>query len=200
MVFELLKLNIHVTDEQFNTIYPTGIKRLSEKHWTPVSVAKSASEFLVTGSGTRVLDIGSGAGKFCMVGAVHTDGFFTGIEQRAELVTLTQSLSRKYSLDNVEFIHANITAINFGQYQAFYFYNSFYENIDFGNKIDDSVLLNAGYYKAYTNYTRDQLALLPEGTRVATYWAADKFIPPGFKLVDALYDEHLKLYIRQPHA
>jgi SAM-dependent methyltransferase len=199
MVFELLKLNIHVTDEKFNTIYPTGIRRLSEKHWTPVSVAKAASEFLVTSPGTRVLDIGSGAGKFCMVGAVHTNGFFTGIEQRAELVELTQNLSNKYSLDNVEFIHANITSINFNQYQAFYFYNSFYENIDFDNKIDDSVLLNTGYYKAYTKYTLDQLAILPGGTRLATYWAADKFIPHGFDLVESLYDGHLNLYMKQSY-
>ena len=93
MVFELLKLNIHITDEQFNTIYPTSIRRLSEKHWTPVSVAKAAAEFLVTNPGTRVLDIGSGAGKFCMVGAVHTRGFFTGVEQREELVQLRQGRS-----------------------------------------------------------------------------------------------------------
>lgn len=200
MVFELLKLNIHITDEQFNTIYPTSIRRLSEKHWTPVSVAKAAAEFLVTNPGTRVLDIGSGAGKFCMVGAVHTRGFFTGVEQREELVQLTQGLTRKYSLDNVEFIHANITSIDFSQYQAFYFYNSFYENIDFGNKIDDSVLLNTGFYKSYTKYTLNQLAMLPERTRLATYWAADKLTPPGFSLIDSFYDGHLNLYIKQSNG
>lgn len=194
MVFELLRLNIHVTDEKFNTIYPTSIRRLSEKHWTPVSVAKAASDFLVASPGTRVLDIGSGAGKFCMVGAVNTNGHFTGVEQRAELVELTQSLVRKYSLQKIEFVHANITSIDFSKYHAFYFYNSFYENIDFGNKIDDSILLNTSYYKAYTKYTLEQLAILPAGTRLATYWASDKFIPPGFNLVDSLYDGRLNLY------
>lgn len=197
MVFELLRLNIHVTDEKFNTIYPTSVRRLSEKHWTPVSVAKAASEFLVSSSGTRVLDIGSGAGKFCMVGAVNTNGHFTGVEQRIELVDLTQSLIRKYSLQNIEFIHANITSIDFRKYNAFYFYNSYYENIDFGNKIDDSILLNTGFYKAYTKYTLEQLAMLPAGTRLATYWASDKFTPPGFTLIDSLYDERLNLYEKQ---
>jgi SAM-dependent methyltransferase len=199
MVFELLRLNIHVTDEKFNTIYPTNIRRLSEKHWTPVSVAKSASEFLVSNPGTRVLDIGSGAGKFCMVGAVNTKGHFTGVEQRAELVDLTQSLTRKYSLQNIEFVQANITSIDFRKYNAFYFYNSFYENIDLGNKIDDSILLNTSFYKAYTKYTLEQLAIVQPGTRLATYWASDKFIPPGFILIDSLYDGRLNLYEKQYH-
>jgi SAM-dependent methyltransferase len=195
MVFELLRLNIHVTDEKFNTIYPTNIRRLSEKHWTPVSVAKSASEFLVSNPGTRVLDIGSGAGKFCMVGAVNTKGHFTGVEQRAELVDLTQSLTRKYSLQNIEFVQANITSIDFRKYNAFYFYNSFYENIDLGN----SILLNTSFYKAYTKYTLEQLAIVQSGTRLATYWASDKFIPPGFILIDSLYDGRLNLYEKQYH-
>ena len=43
-------------------------------HWTPVHVARRAAQFLVTGPETRVLDVGSGPGKFCLVGALATQG------------------------------------------------------------------------------------------------------------------------------
>lgn len=83
-------LDIEITDEEFNRIYPPKISKLAEKHFTPLAIAKAASEFLVTKPRARVLDIGSGAGKFCMVGATHTQGHFTGIEQRSGLVELSK--------------------------------------------------------------------------------------------------------------
>lgn len=47
MVFELLKLNCIVTDNDFDQIYPKEIRVLASQHWTSISVAKSASDFLV---------------------------------------------------------------------------------------------------------------------------------------------------------
>ncbi len=76
MVFSLLKQNIDVPDEAFNEIYSSRIKKLAERHWTPVEVAKQASEFLAETCDTKILDIGSGVGKFCMIGACHTPAYF----------------------------------------------------------------------------------------------------------------------------
>ena len=67
-----------VEDEKFDLIYPPQIRELSSLHWTPVAVAAEAAKLLVTAPGTRVLDIGCGPGKFCLVGASLTDGRFTG--------------------------------------------------------------------------------------------------------------------------
>src|SRR5690349_15460565 len=117
---DLLNLHSEITDKEFDSIYPTEIRRLTNKHWTPVSVAKTASEFLANRRGIRVLDIGSGAGKFCIVGALNTRGHFTGIEQRQDLVTLSQDIATAHNVDNVTFIHGNITTIDFAEYDAFY--------------------------------------------------------------------------------
>jgi 2-polyprenyl-3-methyl-5-hydroxy-6-metoxy-1,4-benzoquinol methylase len=68
MVFQLIKLNIDVSDESFNEIYPESIRKFCGRHWTPVAVAKMAAAYLADQPGARILDIGSGAGKFCMVG------------------------------------------------------------------------------------------------------------------------------------
>ena len=39
---------------------------------------------------------------------------------------------------NVKFMHGNFTQLDFRNYDHFYFYNSFYENLDGTNKIDNS--------------------------------------------------------------
>lgn len=151
MIFKYLKLNLNVEDYEFNAIYPEQIRKLAEKHWTPVEVAKIASKFLVDKAGAKVLDIGSGAGKFCLVGSSLTKGDFSGVEQREYLCKLSNSLSQHYRLPNVKFIHSNITSINFKEYDAFYFYNSFFENIDnYGEAIiDNTVELSPRLYHMY---------------------------------------------------
>jgi hypothetical protein len=188
------RLRIDVTDDEFNAIYPRKIRRLAEKHFTPVNVAKTASEFLVTKPGTKVMDIGSGAGKFCLVGTINTSGHFTGIEQRSSLVELSKRLSISYGLNNVAFLNVNVTSIDFNEYDAFYIYNPFYENLNNREGIDDSVLMTPTLYNSYLTYTQRQLSRLSPAVRLVTYYTSDALVPPGFKLIDTLYEGHLKLW------
>lgn len=194
MVFELLKLNIDITDDDFNSVYPEKIRMLARKHWTSVSVAKAASEYLVEKPGTKVLDIGSGAGKFCMIGAANTKGHFTGVEQRFELIKLSRSLSDSYFIHNAKFIHANITSINLRDYDAFYFYNSFYENIDRLNKIDCTVTLDIQLYHLYSMYIVEQFTSLPLGARLVTFCSPLNIIPRTFRLQDSSHGGLLKFW------
>ncbi len=184
MIFKLLRSDIEVDDHVFNGIYPPKISELAERHWTPVHVAKLASAYLVRHPNDRVLDIGAGAGKFCLVGAACTKGIFYGVEQRKPLVQISSDLARKYNITNVKFIHANIDQISFTDYDAFYFYNSFYENLDTSCPIDDSVIPNIDLYHTYTNYLRQELKKAPIGTRVVTYWSGWDEIPDSFEMVD----------------
>lgn len=187
-------LRIDQPDAAFNAIYPSRIRHLADKHFTPISVAKAASEFLVTTAGTKVLDVGSGAGKFCLVGAVHTSGHFTGIEQRQMLVDIGKRVAEVYGIDNVSFIRENIMFIDFRNYDAFYIYNPFYENVDPGQRMDDAVLLNPAHYTSYSMHTCRQLASLPAGARLATYYTPRIIVPPGFELVQSLHNERLELW------
>lgn len=194
MIFEYLKLKIKMEDDEFNAIYPERIRNLSRRHWTPIEIAKKSAEFLVNRPGTRVLDIGSGPGKFCLVGATCTKGHFTGVEQRSALVELSKKLSRCYRVDNTDFIHANITSIDFKNYDAFYFYNSFHENIDLTAKIDETVNVNIELYNLYHSYVYEQLSLAPEGTRIATYWSRTREIPSSYQLKFSFLDGILKFW------
>src|SRR6185295_16593683 len=75
------------SDSQFHHLYPVSIQQLAQKHWTPLHIARKASRFLVTEDNVRILDIGSGAGKFCLSAAFYKPrAFYYGIEQRKSLV------------------------------------------------------------------------------------------------------------------
>ena len=63
-------------DLQFNQLYPVEVRSLSAKHWTPLQVAYKASNFLAADKNTTVLDIGSGAGKFCLAAAYYKPNAF----------------------------------------------------------------------------------------------------------------------------
>lgn len=194
MFFRLLRLNIEVPDSQFNSIYPEKIQKLAAKHWTPVAIARAVSTFLVEKPGVRVLDIGSGVGKFCLIGATITHGHFTGIEQRQDLHELSKRISTQHQIDNATFIHGNIINYDFQNFDAFYFFNSFYENIDTANRIDDTIGLDTKLYQKYTSNVCFKLSSTRIGTRLATYCSPLSTIPKSFKLIDALYDERLKFW------
>ncbi len=182
------------TDEEFNAIYPRHIRKLAKKHWTPVAVAKTAALFLAKKRKTKILDIGSGVGKFCMVGAALTHAQFTGVEQRTELFEIAQQLSAAYGLNNITYINENIITLNFHEFQGFYLFNSFYENLDQRNGIDKKIALNAKLYETYGIHVSGKLKSLPPGVRLATYHTDEWIVPKEFELVYNLFDGNLKLW------
>ncbi len=182
MVFENIRLNIKVEDDQFNKIYPPHIRKIANVHWTPVEIAKQASQYLVDTPGRRVLDIGSGVGKFCVVGSLFTKGIFTGIEQRENLVKLSNAILKLHKLPNVNYIHSNITDVSFLNYDSFYFFNPFQENIDQEVSIDHKIDLQIPYYDLYTKYVCQQLDKAPKGARLVTYCSNWSEIPESFDL------------------
>jgi SAM-dependent methyltransferase len=192
----LVNLNPDITDNEFDAIFPVRMRELATTHWTPVAVAKLAADYLVDAPGTRVLDIGSGVGKFCLIGAVHTKGHFTGVEQRQQLVDVANDLAAAYWLPNVVFLNKNMMSIVFADYDAFYFFNSFQENVDIINKIDDTQILSPELYHSYSTYVCAQLALMPIGTRVATYFSPLDIIPGNYRLQHTLIGGALRFWER----
>src|SRR5690606_33132656 len=106
------------SDKEFDAVYPLKIRKLSSRHWTPVEMAKRAANFLVNNAETRVLDIGSGVCKFCLVSAAYTQVNFTGVEQRESLVRLSQKIAKRFRIERINFVHANIKNINFKDFDS----------------------------------------------------------------------------------
>jgi SAM-dependent methyltransferase len=195
-----------VEDEKFDLIYPPEIRELSSLHWTPVAVAAEAAKLLVTDgacravglakAGARVLDIGCGSGKFCLVGASLTDGRFTGVEQRSDLIAAARQAATELKLSNVEFIHGNVMDVAFAEYDAFYLFNPFEENMHYGHKIDSAVRLSPALFKRYTSHVAAQLGARPIGTRVVTYAGYADDIPACYYCESAHFGDDLKLWIK----
>lgn len=170
-IFSRLKSGLIVTDEDFDTLYSDRVKAISEFHFTPVAVAIAAAEYLVQEPGTKVLDIGSGAGKFCVIGAACTTGMFTGVEQRESLFQKSLLLSESEGLTNTRFLHANITEIDFQAFDAVYFFNAFFENNFSADPMEHAATMDKELFAAYNQYVRAQLSRMPVGTRLATYFS-----------------------------
>jgi hypothetical protein len=178
-------------------IYPEHIQCLSRKHWTSLEIAKIAGDFLAQ-PGSTVLDIGSGVGKFCLsAGHRHPDTLFYGVEQRLDLVHLAEKAQQEMTLPNVQFIHANITQINFKEFDHFYYYNSFYENIDQLNRIDDTIETSIDLYLYYIQYLYVVLQEKPIGTRLVTYQSLEHEIPPGYKVMGTAKGKLVKMWIKK---
>jgi len=166
-------------------------------HWTPVDIAKKAAAFLALPK-ARVLDIGSGVGKFCITaGFFHPETSFYGIEQRSELFTFAEIAREEIDLPNVNFIHGNLTELNFDDYDHFYFYNSFYENIEPDSRIDYAVKTSFELYELYSRFVYKMLDEKPPETRLVTFHALYTQVPPGYRVVNNSYSTVLKMWIKE---
>ncbi|MFC0513131.1 methyltransferase domain-containing protein [Mucilaginibacter angelicae] len=197
MLHDILSPSLFRKDHVFDELYPEHIQALSSMHWTPVDIAKKAGEFLAIPN-TRVLDIGSGVGKFCLVaGFFYPETTFYGIEQRSELFTFAEIAREEIDLPNVNFTHGNLTELNFDDYDHFYFYNPFYENIEPDSRIDYAVKASFELYDRYSWFVYEMLDKKPPETRLVTFHATDSQVPPCYKLVSNSYSRFLKMWIRE---
>ena len=185
------------SDSVFDELYPIYIKNLSAIHWTPLQVAALAAKFLAPDEQAHVLDIGAGAGKFCIAGGYYTPGSFTGIEQRKNFVTIGNKVIRQLNLDRVTLIHGNFMSLDLKKYTGIYFYNSFHENIVHSDSLDNKIELSSELFDEYSVYFYKQLKAMPVGTRLATYWLAITEVPSSYKICELHFDGRLKLWIKE---
>jgi hypothetical protein len=187
-----------VDDDVFDSAFPAECRKLSARHWTPVEVAVRAAELLVPEPGTKVLDVGSGIGKFCMVGALTSLGEFTGVEQRKLLFDQARDITQRHGIPRVKFRNANIVDIDWTEFDSFYFYNPFYEHLFESLKIDAKLCLGEEYFTHYVETVRKKLSQARLGTRVVTFHGFGGAMPPGFRQAarEPFNGDHLELWIR----
>ncbi|HEY4327525.1 MAG TPA: class I SAM-dependent methyltransferase [Mucilaginibacter sp.] len=184
-------------DTAFDELYPEHIQALSALHWTSVDIARKAGDFLSIPN-ARVLDIGSGVGKFCLTaGFLHPETAYHGIEQRRELHTFAEIAKEEIGLPNVHFIHGNLTELDFSGYDHFYCYNPFYENMEPDSRIDYSVNTSFELYHRYSRFVYEMLDGKPPETRLVTFHCTDSQVPPGYTLVNNSYSRALKMWIKE---
>lgn len=185
------------TDSQFHALYPEPIQLLANRHWTSLNITRLVVEFLATHSGVKVLDIGSGVGKFCLAAAYYKPyASFWGVEQREHLVHHAKTAKGILGLKNAHFIHSNITQLDFKQYDHFYFFNSFFENLMTTDKIDDTITHSPHLYIYYHRELYKKLEQMPTGTRIATFHCLEDKMPAGYCQADAKMGNLLKFWMK----
>jgi protein-L-isoaspartate O-methyltransferase len=185
-----LLLDPRQSDEAFDAQFPDWVSTHSKIHWTPLSVVRKVLSVFCDRPGVRILDVGSGSGKFCLAGAaLLEEAHFTGVEQRSALVEMASALAQKASLSNLNFVCADAFDLDWSEFDALYFYNPFAEHIFFNafERIDCDAEVgrceipwSAEQHRHFTNQTYQRLKFLEMGTRVATYHGFGKEMPPGY--------------------
>jgi SAM-dependent methyltransferase len=120
-----LRHSISVRDCDWDLGYPRRYAELSPIHWTPITVTRRAAGLLSRGSSSRILDVGSGVGKFCMIAALTTPGVFVGVERCGEMVDVASEVARRARVATARFIHARAEDIDWSNFDGFYFFNPY---------------------------------------------------------------------------
>jgi len=153
-------------------------------HFTPASVARRIAKLLAP-PGAVVLDVGAGAGMFCIAAALaQEDASFVGVEWRPRLVDVANAVAAHVHAHNARFVLADALDLDWSDYDAFYLYNPFAEHVmESPFVIDRSVELEPELYVPYVEGVQDKLARLPRGVRVATFHGFGGEMPSEYVLV-----------------
>ena len=194
-----LKRGHLVSDERFDQLFFKATRTLSSRHWTPLAVAVWAAKILGADPQTRVLDVGCGPGKFCFIGALTTPATYCGIEQRLHFYEEAEKIRTSHNIARIEFYHGNMVDLDWSNFNAFYLFNPFLENVTGLARIDQSVALSLEHFNNYVEVVEEKLAALPVGTKVMTYHGYGGAFPSGYilKQKKSIGTNYLDLWVKE---
>jgi SAM-dependent methyltransferase len=183
-------------DRVFDRFLPRDLQRVSWQHWTPLIVALRVAEWLDLAGVREVVDLGSGAGKFCVAAAVASRCSFVGIEQRPRFVNAARALARFFGVeDRVQFVHARVGRGAIPVADAYYLYNPFGENLfGPGEHLGDDVELSPERYQRDIAQVEEFFDAAPSGTVVIKYNGFGGRMPPSYE--EVLVDRELPNVLR----
>jgi hypothetical protein len=173
-----------VADAAFDLWLPDAARAFSNAHWTQVGVAMRVARWLAVRNVRRVLDVGSGAGKFCVVGALASTVLYEGIEHRRQLIEAAKELAGVFGVEQrTAFRLESIEAVDADRFDAYYFYNPFEENLQLPSRwIDRAVELGPDRFRRDTLAAELLLRRMRVGTYVVTYNGFGGCVPDCFEL------------------
>jgi SAM-dependent methyltransferase len=170
-------------DAAFDAFLPGDLRNLAREHWTPLAVALTAARWFAEAGVRRVVDIGSGPGKFCVAAALAGNCELTGVEQNPRLVGVAQSLARLFGVPNrARFLQGTFGETELPEADAYYLYNPFMQHLC---APDDD--LGYGPTPDYERYRRDVVTAqdvfrrASAGTLVLTYNGFGGLMPSSYE-------------------
>jgi predicted RNA methylase len=159
-----------------------------------------AAARLVQRGACRVLDAGSGPGKFCTVGAAANSLVtFVGIEQRNSLVSVARQVATRLGVTNVRFVLGDALARSWAQFDGFYFFNPFTENLWGTQDVFDARTGSAARrFRTEALRVAQRLRQVRCGSVVVTYHGLGGPIPSSYDLIaeENCGSGHLRTWIR----
>ena len=184
-VARALRAGEPTTDQAFDAWLPAELQAVSRQYWTPLHVAVQAARWLRQLGVRSALDIGSGAGKFCIVS--HLAGAFrcTGLEQRPRLVGAARDLALRFGVEeHVTFIQGALGNVATPDADALYMYNPFGENLyGPGEQLDADVDLGLSRYRRDLDAIDEVLTRARVGTYLLTYNGFGGSVPPSYRSI-----------------
>ena len=188
-----------IPDAMFDAVFPIELRGRSVVHWTPVDVALRAAELFARGPGpVRVLDVGSGVGKTCLIGALATPFEWWGIERDPEQVAAARHAAYVLGSGSPErFMLGDAWSIDWRQFDAFYFFNPFHEAPD---DTRGSPFVRYARVQGQIRRAKQLLAGARVGTRVVTYHGYGDELPDRYELVvrEEAHTDALELWVLGP--
>jgi SAM-dependent methyltransferase len=185
-----------VADAELDQLFPEELRDRSHLHWTPIAVAVRAAALLAPAPRLRILDVGAGVGKLCLVGAAVTGATWWGIEQDATQVAAANHAAWALDVEaRTRFVHGDGSRLAWDEFDGFYFYNPF------------TTLMLAPHASPFVRYATIQstlrrieqrLATARPGTRVVTYHGFGGKLPAGYALAarEPAGGDALELWLR----
>lgn len=184
-VAEALRTGSCPADRAFDRFLPDDLRVVSSQYWTPLEVAKRAAEWLDELEVRTVVDIGSGAGKFCIAAALAGHCHFMGLEQRSRLVASARTLARLFDVDDrVSFVESALGDIAAPTADAYYLFNPF-GVYRFGSHdhLDDDVEIRVERYARDVAAVENLLQRARVGTCVLTYNGFGGRVPGSYRQI-----------------
>ncbi len=182
-IAEALRAGICPPDRAFDRFLPEDLGDLSADQWTPLEVALSVASWLRELGVRRVVDIGSGPGKFCVAAALAGDCELLGLEQNPRLVAVARSLAQLFRVqDRVRFVHGNLGDSELPPADAYYLYNPFAQHLFApGDELGWGVASNQERYRRDVMTAQDLFRRAPTGTVVLTYNGFGGLMPASYE-------------------
>ncbi|MDP1824094.1 MAG: class I SAM-dependent methyltransferase [Archangium sp.] len=188
-----------VSDEQFDQLLPVRPRIRSASYWSSVEVAQTASRWLTEAGAQRVLDVGSGVGKFCSIAALSSSRRVWGVELRPDLALAARQLAQRLGAE-VVILDGTLESVDPGRFDAFYFFNPFAEHLaEVHERYDERFPASVDGFINDVRIVERWLRAAPIGTAMVSYNGLGGRIPLSWVVEksDLVNGDHLRLWVKR---
>lgn len=174
-----------MTDALWDSCLSQKFQILSAYQWTPISVIERTWKYLSLDRVTSLVDLGSGVGKFCIHLSLLSNHSIDilGLEDREELVDVSESLKKHWDVSKVQFRKENFLKQFPEGHSHYYCFNPLYETMKGSHSIDLQKQKSANQFLKDLQTLKQNLLLLKPKTKLITFHGFGGNSLTGFRIV-----------------